>query len=311
MKKQEKIDELKRQLANNPQDCLLWNKLGNLYLSENMFDQSLDAFEFSLAIDPHNEEALLKKHHLLWYSPEPKLRDEAKRFLLDYYKKHPESMTVKVFSEIKNNTNVKLDSTGTHTRIKKDSSIKEPDWDLLKDPNTPMPEYSNILSEYIRNRSDDMAIKILHVLQEVHPEDLDLDLFYGQIMVRTHEPEIAKKHFNKALYKAFDRDEKDFCHSCIGDEYFYHEDYKSAFHHYSQIREGRNMKETRAFAAACCLYLDYRTYYFWTIELLHPEVDEEDFTNICKAFYEHLPPNIQKNEVEQFLYILYDRYNNF
>jgi len=53
-----KISELKRRLQNNPNDVALLVQLGNTYFDSNMYPESIEAYEKSLALKPGNPNVL-------------------------------------------------------------------------------------------------------------------------------------------------------------------------------------------------------------------------------------------------------------
>jgi cytochrome c-type biogenesis protein CcmH/NrfG len=53
-----KISELKRRLQNNPNDVALLVQLGNTYFDSNMYPESIEAYEKSLALQPGNPNVL-------------------------------------------------------------------------------------------------------------------------------------------------------------------------------------------------------------------------------------------------------------
>ena len=133
----------------------------------------------------------------------------------------------------------------------------------------------------------------------------------GKSMYSRYSPQKeAEKYFDKALLKASHSEDLDFFLGEIGFQYFNKQYYLDALDYYFRIRNPEELHEHLPYIADCCLELNYPKLYKDYVLQLDPENDDEQYKEIHRAFYGHLPLNLRPDEMKPFLLKLFDRYNS-
>ena len=154
------------------------------------------------------------------------------------------------------------------------------------------------------------AREALDMLLALHPEEATLYLDYGILLMLKDKEKEAEKYFDKALLKASHSEDLDFFLGEIGFQYFNKQYYLDALDYYFRIRNPEELHEHLPYIADCCLELNYPKLYKDYVLQLDPENDDEQYKEIHRAFYGHLPLNLRPDEMKPFLLKLFDRYNS-
>lgn len=319
------IKILEQQLEEAPHSPQLWEDLADLYLQREQVDKAIDAYEFALAIEPERESALCKRSIAYLATDDPILHQKGRTYLEAYCRQHPEKTDLKhilnsldmlygqdgLLSDLpfdgKELTNGSLNELNLP---EDDDEITDIDWNMLRNPNTDFEDYIEIIDMLFDSRKYDKALEALDVLLPLHPEEPTLYLDYGILLMQKDMVDEAEPYFDKTLLKVSHSNDKDFFLGEIGFQYFCKGYYSDALDYYFRIRNAQELHEHLPYMAACFLELDYANLYKEYVLRLDPETDEEQYKEIHRAFYGHLPLNLRPEEVKPFLLKLYDRYNS-
>ncbi len=315
---------LKQQLEEAPHSPQLWEDLADLYLQREQVDKAIDAYEFALAIEPERESALCKRSIAYLATDDPILYQKGKTYLEAYCRQHPEKAELKhilnsldkLYEQTDLSMPLPFDDEELTDNWMKDINLPEEDeaididWNMLRNPTTDFEDYIEIIDMLFESRKYDKALEALDVLIPLHPEEPTLYLDYGIILMQKDMEDEAESYFDKTLLKVSNSDDKDFFLGEIGFQYFCKEHYSDALDYYFRIRDIQELHEHLPYMAACFLELDYENLYKEYVLRLEPETDEEQYKEIHRAFYGHLPLNLRPEEMKSFLLKLFNRYNS-
>lgn len=315
---------LKQQLEEAPHSPQLWEDLADLYLQREQVDKAIDAYEFALAIEPERESALCKRSIAYLATDDPILYQKGKTYLEAYCRQHPEKAELKhilnsldkLYEQTDLSVPLPFDDEELTDNWMKDINLPEEDeaididWNMLRNPTTDFEDYIEIIDMLFESRKYDKALEALDVLIPLHPEESTLYLDYGIILMQKDMEDEAESYFDKTLLKVSNSDDKDFFLGEIGFQYFCKEHYSDALDYYFRIRDIQELHEHLPYMAACFLELDYENLYKEYVLRLEPETDEEQYKEIHRAFYGHLPLNLRPEEMKSFLLKLFNRYNS-
>lgn len=313
MGNKEAIKILEQQLNDAPHSPQLWEDLADLYIQQEQTYKAIEAYEFALAIDPERETTLCKRSIAYLATTNEKLRQKGRSYLKDYCQKHPEEMELKSILEQVD----ALDAAETlQPRLPYDEAMPEipiddeaVDWETIRDPQTDFETYMDILDMLFDGRHYSKAFEVVLTLLPLHPDDGMLHLNCGILYMWKEEPEQAASCFDKALLHASTTANLDFFLGEIGFQYWDKQMFGGALDYYNRISCDKEMHEHLPYMAVCCLELGYPVPYKSLVEQLHPETDENDYKEICRAFYDYIPKNLRDNEIKPFLLKLFERYN--
>lgn len=315
---------LKQQLEEAPHSPQLWEDLADLYLQREQVDKAIDAYEFALAIEPERESALCKRSIAYLATDDPILYQKGKTYLEAYCRQHPEKAELKhilnsldkLYEQTDLSMPLPFDDEELTDNWMKDINLPEEDeaididWNMLRNPTTDFEDYIEVIDMLFESRKYDKALEALDVLIPLHPEEPTLYLDYGIILMQKDMEDEAESYFDKTLLKVSNSDDKDFFLGEIGFQYFCKEHYSDALDYYFRIRDIQELHEHLPYMAACFLELDYENLYKEYVLRLEPETDEEQYKEIHRAFYGHLPLNLRPEEMKSFLLKLFNRYNS-
>lgn len=315
---------LKQQLEEAPHSPQLWEDLADLYLQREQVDKAIDAYEFALAIEPERESALCKRSIAYLATDDPILYQKGKTYLEAYCRQHPEKAELKhilnsldkLYEQTDLSVPLPFDDEELTDNWMKDINLPEEDeaididWNMLRNPTTDFEDYIEVIDMLFESRKYDKALEALDVLIPLHPEEPTLYLDYGIILMQKDMEDEAESYFDKTLLKVSNSDDKDFFLGEIGFQYFCKEHYSDALDYYFRIRDIQELHEHLPYMAACFLELDYENLYKEYVLRLEPETDEEQYKEIHRAFYGHLPLNLRPEEMKSFLLKLFNRYNS-
>lgn len=287
-------------------------------------DKAIDAYEFALAIEPERESALCKRSIAYLATDDPILYQKGKTYLEAYCRQHPEKAELKhilnsldkLYEQTDLSVPLPFDDEELTDNWMKDINLPEEDeaididWNMLRNPTTDFEDYIEVIDMLFESRKYDKALEALDVLIPLHPEEPTLYLDYGIILMQKDMEDEAESYFDKTLLKVSNSDDKDFFLGEIGFQYFCKEHYSDALDYYFRIRDIQELHEHLPYMAACFLELDYENLYKEYVLRLEPETDEEQYKEIHRAFYGHLPLNLRPEEMKSFLLKLFNRYNS-
>lgn len=313
MKTRETIQILEQQLDEAPHSPQLWEDLGDMYIQAEQVDKAIEAYEFALALEPERESAKCKKHIAYLATQDPQKQQAGKAFLQKYCVEHPEDdelQNIVDHFELLDNVKIETSLSQEIQELEKDIPFEgELDWELIRDPQATTTDYDPIIDALWVHQHFSTLHEVINVLIHLHPEDANLFMMYGRLLMCRHEYDQARRYFEKALLKADDDPQRDYYLGIFGYEFHIRQFYLEAFDYYCQIRTDEERCEQLPYMARCCLELDYKPLYGYFIGQLDPANNGDDYRNIIRAFHDCLPMNLSNTEVKEFLLKLFDRYN--
>lgn len=271
---------LNRILDNDPYNLTAWHTLGEAYFASEDYSRTLETIEFALAIDEHDDYAMLLKANCHFHLQD---FEKAHRLYTRYLKECPANEIPYLFDGIcLLSLGANEEALSQLLRAEEISQGYSPDQQHI---------YINIAEAYSALKQPDKAFEYINKVMEVNPE-YDIDLFKGHILM-----ENGRREEGLIYYDLFVRQ-----HDNLADAHFFtavslveNKEYDEARKHFLEVvrhstpdNEKRN--KINAYLAFCALMQNkYEEFLTHLEQACHQDPDSLELT-IGKFIPDEVPP---------------------
>lgn len=304
----QKIRQLQQQLDKNPFLVEKWNKLADLYFKNNQSAETIEAADFSLAIQPENNPVLRTKALQLILTNEPENIQKGETLLEEYCRQFPDDTSIQFILSLT------LISVGRLTEAAKlsdrlfqdDITTLETLKQIFRTHDVRPIIYLPIIHNYRNLRQYEKAQVVIEQLLTICPQDPFLYLSYAGILLEQKQKTVAEEWIQKAQMYARKSNQEELCAFELGCEYFNAQLYQYAYDTFRRVDKETLYHRSIPYLACCCLELKMRDDYFVYLE----QMKNHSLLEIKYVFSNHIPQNLDRNEIYDFLQKIYDRCNS-